>query len=145
MLKVRILLGLMVTMMISSMANASGIGYLDYKKIQDNYGYAKEAIKEVDAKGLELQQYLVDREKEFKSLDTPVKKKNFEEKVAKDFKAKEEAYMKLKTQKEEDVYTKIQAAAKAVLVEQSLDAVVDFRVIFVGGMDITDLVIQKLK
>lgn len=145
MLKIRIMLGLMVTMMISSMANASGLGFLDYKKVQESYAYAKTAIKEVDAKGLELQQYLVDREKEFKALDTPVKKKNFEEKVAKDFKAKEEAYMKLKLQKEEEVYTKIQEAAKAVLVEQKLDAVVDFRVIFVGGMDITDLVIQKLK
>ena len=50
-----------------------------------------------------------------------------------------------KTQKEEQVYNKIQAAAKQVLVEQKLDAIVDFRVIFVGGVDITDLVIQKLK
>lgn len=53
--------------------------------------------------------------------------------------------MKLRTQKEEQVFNKIQAAAKQVLVEQKLDAIVDYRVIFVGGVDITDLVIQKLK
>lgn len=125
-------------------AQASGIGYINYKKVQENYSFAKDAIKEVDAKGLELQQYLVDKEKEFKTLDTPLKKKNFEEKTAKEFKAKQDAYLKLKVEKEEAVYNKINNAAKSVLVDQKLDAVVDYRIIFVGGMDITDLVIQKL-
>ena len=58
---------------------------------------------------------------------------------------KEQAYMKLKASKEEMIYNKIQAATKQVLVDQKLDAIVDFRVIFVGGVDISDLVIQKLK
>lgn len=128
----------------SSQAQAEGIGYINYKKIQDNYSYAKTVIKEVDAKALELQQYLVDKEKEFKALDTPIKKKNFEEKTAKDFKDRQDAYMKMKSEKEEAVYNKIQDAAREVLVEQKLDAVVDFRIIFVGGVDITDLVIKKL-
>lgn len=125
-------------------AQAEGIGFINYKKIQDNYAYAQEAAKEVDARALELQQYLVDKEKEFKALDTPIKKKNFEEKTAKEFQAKQEAYLKFKAEKEDAVYNKIQCAAKQVLVEQKLDAVVDFRIIFVGGVDITDLVIQKL-
>ena len=38
-----------------------------------------------------------------------------------------------------------QAAAKQVLVEQKLDAVLDTNAVFIGGVDITDLVIQKLK
>lgn len=128
----------------NSVAQASGIGFINYKKVQDSYAFAKESIKTVDAKALELQQYLVDKEKEFKALDTPVKKKNFEDKTAKEFKEKQDAYLKLKAEKEDAVYSKIQDAAKQVLVEQKLDAVVDFRIIFVGGMDITDLVIQKL-
>ncbi|HNW25948.1 MAG TPA: OmpH family outer membrane protein [Candidatus Gastranaerophilaceae bacterium] len=122
-----------------------GIGYINYKKIQESCPFAQAAVKEVDAKGLELQQYLVDKEKEFKALDTPIKKKNFEEKTAKEFKLKEEAYMKLKMQKEEAVYNKIQEAARQVLIEQKLDTIVDFRIIFVGGIDVTDLVLQKLK
>jgi len=129
---------------LNSAAQASGIGFINYKKVQENYAVAQDAIKEVDAKGLELQQYLVDKEKEFKALDTPLKKKNFEEKTAKDFKMKQDAYLALKVQKEEAVYGKIQEAAKQVLVDQKLDAIVDFRIIFVGGIDISDLVIQKL-
>ena len=58
----------------TGIANAAGVGYIDYTKVIDNYDYAKKAIKEVDAKGLEMQQYLVDKEKEYKSLDTPFKK-----------------------------------------------------------------------
>ena len=129
---------------LSNAANAGGVGFINYKKIQDSYAYATNAAKEVDAKALELQQYLVDKEKEFKALDTPVKKKNFEEKTQKEFKDKQDSYLKLKTAKEDDVYGKIQDAAKQILIEQKLDAIIDFRVIFVGGIDVSDLVIQKL-
>ena len=39
----------------------------------------------------------------------------------------------------------IKEAAKAVMVEQKLDAVMDVRGVFVGGVDISDSVILKLK
>ena len=130
---------------LGNQANAAGIGYIDYQKVQDNFPFAQQAIKEIDAKALEMQQYMVDKEKQYKSLDTPLKKQNFEEQTAKEFKLKQDNYMKLKAQKEEQVYNKIQAATKQVLVQQKLDAIVDYRVIFVGGVDISDLVIQKLK
>lgn len=124
---------------------AGGIGYIDYLKVIDNYDYAQRATKEVDAKGLEMQQYLVDKEKEYKSLDTPLKKQTFEQRTAQEFKAKEEAYMNLKNKREQEVYNKIHEAAKAVMVEQKLDAVMDARGVFVGGIDITNNVISKLK
>ena len=76
--------------------NANGVGYIDYLKVIDNYDYAKQVTKEVDAKGLEMQQYLVDKEKEYKSLDTPLKKQTFEERISQEFKTKEAAYMALK-------------------------------------------------
>lgn len=126
-------------------ANAAGVGFIDYQRVQENYSYAINAVKEVDAKGLEIQQYMVDKEKQYKNLDTPLKKKNFEEMTTREFKEKEEAYLKMKMQKEEQIFNKIQAATKDVMVAQKLDVVVDYRVIFVGGLDITDLVIQKLK
>ena len=126
-------------------ANAAGVGFINYQKVQENYSFAIQAVKEVDAKGLELQQYMIDKEKQYKTLDTPLKKKNFEDSIAREYKAKEEAFMKLKMTKEEQIYNKIQAATKDVMVEQKLDAILSDRVIFVGGLDVTDLVIQKLK
>lgn len=135
---------LLALTLINNPVNAQGIGFVNYKKIQDSCQFAKDAAKEVDAKALALQQYLVDKEKEYKTLDTPVKKKNFEDKTAKDFKVKQDAYLKFKEEKEDEVYSKIQDAAKQVLIDQKLDAIVDFRIIFVGGFDVTDLIIQKL-
>ena len=132
-------------MVVTGIANASGVGYIDYAKVIDNYDYAKQVTKEVDAKGLEMQQYLVDKEKEYKSLDTPLKKQTFEERVSQEFKAKEAAYVALRDKREKEVYNKIQDAAKAVMVEQKLDAIMDARGVFVGGVDITQSVIQKLK
>lgn len=145
-LKSTIIALVMVFMAIStSKVFAEGVGFIDYKKVQDNYSFAQNAAKEVDNKALELQQFLVDKEKQYKSLDTPLKKQNFEEKTKKEFEAKQSAYVTFKLKKEEEVYNKIQAATKQVLVEQKLDAIFDYRVIFVGGLDVTDLVINKLK
>ena len=140
-------LGLLVIafLTMTGIANAGGVGYIDYVKVIDNYEVAKKATKEVDAKGLEMQQYLVDKEKEYKALDTPLKKQSFEQKVAQEFKAKETAYITLKNKREQEVYTKIKEAAKTVMVEQKLDAIMDQRGVFVGGFDITDMVINKLK
>ena len=140
-------LGLVLLSIIAmtGIANASGVGYIDYIKVIDNYDYAKKVTKEVDAKGLEMQQYLVDKEKEYKALDTPLKKQTFEQKTAQEFKAKEQAYIVLKQKREQEVYNKIREAAKAVMVEQKLDAIMDQRGVFVGGLDITDMVINKLK
>ena len=132
----KVKLGIVVLLMaaFTGIANAGGVGYIDYGKVIDNYDYAKQVTKEVDAK-----------EKEYKSLDTPLKKQTFEEKVAQEFKAKETAYVTLKNKREQEVFTKIKEAAKAVMVEQKLDAVMDIRGVFVGGVDITDSVIAKLK
>ena len=138
-------LAVLAFLAVTGIANAGGVGYIDYLKVIDNYDYAKKVTKEVDAKGLEMQQYLVDKEKEYKSLDTPLKKQTFEQKTAQEFKAKEQAYITLKNKREQEVYTKIREAAKAVMVEQKLDAIMDQRGVFVGGLDITDMVINKLK
>lgn len=128
----------------NSQANAE-VGYLNYQKVLENYPAAQQAVKEIDAKSLELQQYMVDKEKQYKSLDTPLKKQNFEAQTATEFNAKQEALIKLRTSKEAQILTQVQTAAKAVMVAQKLDAVLSDQVIFVGGVDITDLIIQKLK
>ena len=143
--KLKMSLAALAIVALTGVVNAAGVGYIDYVKVIDNYDYAKQVTKEVDAKGLEMQQYLVDKEKEYKSLDTPLKKQTFEEKVSQEFKQKEAAYMALKEKREQEVYNKIKDAAKAVMVEQKLDAIMDVRGVFVGGVDVTQSVITKLK
>ena len=80
-------------------ANAAGVGYIDYGKVMENYSFAQQAIKEIDNKSLEMQQFMVDKEKQYKNLDTPLKKQNFEEQTAREYKLKEDSLLRLKAQK----------------------------------------------
>ena len=66
--KLKLGIVLLAFIAMTGVANAGGVGYIDYLKVIDNYDYAKKVTKEVDAKGLEMQQYLVDKEKELDRL-----------------------------------------------------------------------------
>lgn len=125
-------------------ANAETIGFVNYKTVESNYEYAKTAYKELDAQYLEMQQYLMDKEKQYKNIESPIQKKNFEETVQKDFKTKNDNFTKLKLKKAEDVESNILEAAKAVAAEKKIDVVLDYRVIFTGGTDLTDDVVYYL-
>lgn len=133
-----------LSLSITTSANAE-VGYLDYQKVLENYPAAQQAVKEIDAKGLELQQYMLEKEKQYKSLDTPLKKQNFETQTETELRTRQDALYKLRTDKETQILNQVQAAAKAVMVAQKLDAILSDQVVFVGGVDVTNLIIQKLK
>ena len=136
---------LAILLFAGNIASAEGIGYIDYQRVVESTPFARDAMKAIDAKALELQQYLVDKEKEYKAIDTPVQKKNFQDKVANYFNAKESAFLKQKVKSEDEIYNKIKEATKSIMVEHKLTAVISDRAVFVGGMDVTNLVIDKLK
>lgn len=125
-------------------ANAETIGFVNYKTVESNYEYAKTAYKELDAQYLEMQQYLMDKEKQYKNLDSPISKKNFEETVQKDFKVKNDNFTTLKLKKAEEIENNILNASKAVAADKKIDVVLDYRVIFTGGTDLTEDVISYL-
>ena len=123
---------------------AQTIGYVNYKTVESNYEFAKNAYKEIDTKYLELQQYLMDKEKQYKNIDSPINKKNFEDQVQKDFKAKNDEFTKLKMKRAEEVENNILQATKAVAADKKIDVVLDYRVIFTGGTDLSQDVINYL-
>lgn len=143
--RIKLLVVMAALALVSAPCFADGLGYINYEKVLSSYDLAKTVAKDLDAKGMEIQQYLMDREKEFKSIDTPVRQQAFKDKVAAEYKAKEEAYIKYRINKEKEVFTKVQSAAKIVMAEQKLDAIVDIKAVFAGGVDITDIVIDRLK
>ena len=121
------------------------VGYIDYQKILESYPAAQQAVKDIDAKSLELQQFMLEKEKQYKNLATPLQKQNFETQTANELKAKQEALYKLQRDKESQILTQVQNAAKSVMVSQRLDAILSDQVVFVGGVDVTNQVIQQLK
>ena len=129
---------------LSTTANAQTIGYVNYKTVESNYEYAKSAYKEIDTKYLELQQYLMDKEKQYKNIDSHINKKNFEDQVQKDFKLKNDEFDKLKLKRAQEVESNILQATKAVAADKKIDIVLDYRVIFTGGVDLSQDVINYL-
>ena len=137
----------LVTVLLAIGANqvqADTIGYADFKKIENNYTYAQKTYKDIDSKVLGLQQYLIDKDKEYKSIDSPLSKKAFEEKTEKEYKVKEDAIVKLKLEKENEIFNNIQNASKIVSAQKNIDVVFDYRVILTGGVDLTQDIINYL-
>ena len=139
--KLLIILGLIL---FTTPCFAGGGGYINYEKVAANYIYAKNAMKEIEAKGNEIQQYLINKEAEFNKLESPIQKKKFEETVQAELKTKEAAFNAFRDKREEEVYTRIHAVAEKIRMEKNLDALLDARSVFSGGVDITDALIQKL-
>lgn len=132
------------SMIFCNSANAE-VGYINYQKILENYPAAVQAVKEIDAKSLELQQYMLEQEKQYKNLSTPLQKQNFQSQAENTLRTKQENLMKLQRDKEAQILTQIQNAAKAVMIAQKLEAILSDQVVFVGGVDVTEQVIAKLK
>ena len=83
-------------------------------------------------------------EKEYKNIESPIQKKTFEEQIQKEFRAKEERIYNLKTQKEKTIRDNILAACKSVAAAKKLDVILDYGVVYAGGVDVTNDIIQYL-
>ncbi len=123
---------------------ADTIGTVNYREVISNYSKAKSAMSELEDKANEMQRYLLDKEKEFKSIDSAVQRKTFEDQTAKAFAQKQDALDKYRQKKEVEIDNAINNAIKQVAIENKIDRVVDSRVMFYGGIDITDKVLKKL-
>ncbi len=123
---------------------AGGVGYIDYQKVFENYQYAKTAMREIQTKETEIKKYLDAKEAEFDKLETPIQKKKFQATVQAEMKTKEAAFNDFREKREEAVYQRIHAVSEKIRLEKGLDAILDARSVFSGGVDITDTLIKTL-
>ena len=123
---------------------AGGGGYVNYDRVVENYQYAKSSLREIETKSNEIQQFLINKENEFNKIESAVQKKKFEDTVRIELKAKEDAFNSFREKREEQVYTRIHAVTEKIRLEKGLDAILDARSVFSGGVDITNDLIQKL-
>ena len=123
---------------------AGGVGYVNYDRVVENYQYAKSSLREIETKSNEIQQFLINKENEFNKIESAVQKKKFEDTVRIELKAKEDAFNSFREKREEQVYTRIHAVTEKIRLEKGLDAILDARSVFSGGVDITNDLIQKL-
>lgn len=138
------LLYLLSLLLITSPCFAGGVGYINYEKVANNYSFARNSMMEIQAKGREIDTFLKTKEIEFSKLETPLQKKKFQESVQAELKVKENAFNTFREKKEEEVYNRIHAVAEKIRLEKQFDVLLDARGVFSGGVDITDLLIQRL-
>lgn len=131
-------------LLLTSPCFASGVGYINYEKVASEYQFAKSSMREVETKGREIEQYLKAKEIEFNKLETPLQKQKFQESVQAELKTKESAFNDFRNKREEEVYRRIYAVAEKIRLEKGLDVLIDARGVFSGGVDISDVLIQKL-
>ena len=140
----KIFITALIFILVSIPAIAGGVGYINYDKIISEYQYAKNTITEIDNKAAEIEDYLTKKEEEYNNTESAVQKKKIEDTVKNEMVVKEKAFNIFREKKEEDIYNRIHAVSEKIRMEKGLDAVLDARSIFSGGIDITDDMIKKL-
>lgn len=123
---------------------AGGVGYINYPKVIENYQFAKATMQEIQNKHNEIQKYLEQKEIEFNKLETPIQKQKFEATVQSELRVKENAFNDFREKKEEVVYKRIHAVSEKIRIDKGLDAILDERSVFSGGIDITDELVKML-
>lgn len=143
--KIKIILSaLIITFAVNVAAQATTIGYADFGKVLSQYSFARNAYKDIDNKRLELQQYAIDKDKQYKAIDSPIQRKTFEESIQREFKTKEDRIYDLIDQKEKVIRDNVLAASKAVAASKHLDVILDAGAVYAGGVDVTNDIIQYL-
>ena len=138
------ILALLLALTMISPVFAYTVGSVNYREILQNYSKAKAVQSEIEDRENSMQRFLLDKEKEFKKIQSPVQKKSFEEQTAKAFAQQQAAYQSFKNKKEKEIDDAIVDAIKSVAIENKIDTVMDARVMFFGAVDITQKVITKL-
>ena len=139
----KILAILMICLTVSP-AIAGGVGYVNYEYIFNNYKFAQNAAKEIMSKEKQINDLIKQKEAEYNKLETPIQKQKFEEAFKKEMSLKENEFNALRNKKEEEVYTRIHAVTEKIRLEKNLDAILDSRSVFSGGVDVTNTVLNKL-
>lgn len=135
---------IIICLLMTAPCFAGGVGYINYEKVAANYQFANNSMREIESKNNEIRQYLIKKEQEFSKIESPIQKKKFEETVQAELKTKEAAFNAFREKREEEVYTRIHAVAEKIRLEKGLDALLDARSVFSGGVDITNDLIKRL-
>lgn len=145
---IAVFLSFMLCLASSSFAQGSSIGFIDVQNVFKSYKETEKAQESLSKKEEDFkkefeksQQKLSDAEKEGKSREELEKirseeEKKLEPKRSELLKLNEQLTIKL----QQDIVKAVEKVAKTV----GLDVVVDKQVIIIGGVDLTDMVVNEL-
>ncbi|OGH99228.1 MAG: hypothetical protein A2287_02685 [Candidatus Melainabacteria bacterium RIFOXYA12_FULL_32_12] len=128
----------------SGLASYAEVAIVDLDKVISNYSKAQDVSADLKVKEAELQKFLADAQKQLKNANSPVEKKNLEDRLTNEFKTKADGFRELQIKEwkeiEDSVFSAIDKAAKS----KKLDLVLNKSSVLQGGVDITDQIINLL-
>ncbi|MFC1770660.1 OmpH family outer membrane protein [Candidatus Margulisiibacteriota bacterium] len=144
-----ILIALAVIMFMSAGSLfADTIAYLDLDKIVANYPDAIKIQEELKTKGEALQKEFEEKQKEVeKAKEDKKEEKEIEEmveKIKEELNTKRNEIYAYQVEAQKKILSKVLDTAKEVASEYGVDVILDKRVVYAGGFDLTDFVLEKL-
>ena len=114
------------------------IGYVDYSYISKNYPLAQKYSQTLKNKSQSIRTYA-------KQKDNQVAKAKIRKEGISQVQLKQKEYSSLRTRYENELNSKVQAAAEKVRVQKKLDAIIKADARVTGGVDCTSAVLTVLK
>jgi len=128
-------------------AFADNVGFLDMEKFFSSYKEAKKIQEDINGRRETFKKYVDDRQEK---IEEAVKKNKKEDELNKmRRKAEEEVsqeqkkLMQYEMEVQQRLYSRVMDVASQVAKEYGIDVVLDKRVVYAGGFDLTDFVLQK--
>ena len=144
----KILIALVILVFSSPLVFADTIGYLDMEKVIMNYKEAKKKQGELQVKREEFKAEVEKKQEELEKAKA--ENKNEEEieeikmKIEEELRPRQEEILRAEMEAQRGLITKIMDTAEQVSKEYGIDVVLDKRVVYTGGFDLTDFVLEKL-
>ena len=129
--------------------SADNIGYIDVQQILMQSEFVKSFRRDIEKKGESYQNLVKENQKKIEKAKE--KGKSDEEisklfqKIEEDLRPKEQELAQLEANFEQELFLKLMQTATVLGKEYGIDVVLDKRVIFHGGFDLTNFVLEKLK
>ena len=140
--KILIILSLLLTPMI---AQASGVGYINYEYVYLNLPISKEYQKKIDAKVAQLRSYEKATQAQV-SAQKDIEKKSQIIKTRKTGLTKiQNEYLALKEEQQKIIISKVKTASDIVLTQKKLDIIINSKLRVSGGVDCTLDVMKAIK
>jgi len=125
-------------------AFAQQVGVVDLDRIVNNYSKAQDVSADLKVKEAELQKFLADAQKQLKDTTSPVEKKNLEDKLTQQFKAKSDEFKDAQIKQWKQIEDNIFSAIETVSKTNKLDVVLVKSSVLYGGTDVTEQILTLL-
>lgn len=141
----KIILSFFMFLLSYSIANAQGVGYVDYSVIYKELPISKQLQKQIDLKAQAVRDYNQATKTQLSSKKTEAEKEQVRTSRKAQLIKLEKEYIELRYKQEAVVKAKVKTASDIVLSQKKLDIIIDKKMRVSGGVDCTSDILKAIK